>query len=83
MVVEKKVKKNLKRKIEPGTMPEIAPAPDGEIRVNPMYNISEIGNKARRKEHYAKLKKEKKKVSSLELHSYFINKSRFWNRGDP
>ena len=36
---------------------------DGEIKVNPKYNISEIGNKARRKELFAKLKKEKKKAS--------------------
>ena len=36
---------------------------DGEIKVNPKYNISEIGNKARRKELFSKLKKEKKKVS--------------------
>ena len=75
VVVEKKVKKSLKRKIEPGTMPDTGPTPaaatpGGEIRVNPMYNISEIGNKARRKEHYAKLKKDKKKVTILRL-TYF------------
>lgn len=34
---------------------------DDGMRKNPLYNISEIHNKTRRREHYAKLKKEKKK----------------------
>ncbi len=76
-VVEKKAKKSLKRKLEPKAMttetgPTPAAAPGGEIRVNPMYNISEIANKARRKEHYAKLKKEKKKVSSLHSWKFIL-----------
>ena len=53
-------KKKIKRKMDP----KIKKEEEGDVRVNPKYNISEIGNKARRKELYAKLKKEKKKVSS-------------------
>ena len=53
-------KTKIKRKIDPKVKKE--KKEDGEIRVNPKYNISEIGNKARRKELYVKLKKEKKKA---------------------
>ena len=44
----------------------------GEIKVNPMFNISDIGNKIKRGEKYAKLKKEKKKVKYF-FFSHFVN----------
>ena len=53
-----------KPQIEP-KLKKLKKSESGELKVNPMFNISDIGNKIKRGEKFAKLKKEKKKVKKI------------------